>query len=71
MYHSHECRRCGSDIECDLEGCDSGVGPCWEGDNIGCPNEAAEYAAEDGAVPGGIEIARGTAEVLERGLERH
>ena len=54
MHHSHECRRCGSDIECDLEGCDSGVGPCWEGDNIGCPNEAAEYAAEDGAVPGGI-----------------
>lgn len=50
--HGHTCRRCGSGIECDLEGCDS-IGPTtlpvWEGDNVGCPNEAAENASEASA----------------------
>lgn len=42
--HAHECRRCGQTIWCE-DG--DGWGRCtWEGDNIGCPDEAAEMAAE-------------------------
>jgi hypothetical protein len=45
--HTHECRRCGSSIECyDDDSPYYQHNECWSGDNTGCPNEAAENAAE-------------------------
>lgn len=47
--HEHTCRRCGSGIDCDLDGCDLARPhflAAWEGDNVGCPNEEAENAAK-------------------------
>lgn len=37
VRHSHECRRCGSEIPCDY---DDGPNGCrrWNGDNDGCPD---------------------------------
>jgi hypothetical protein len=48
MTHTHECRRCGTEIDCDLPACDElrPTGPTWEGDNVGCPNELAELELE-------------------------
>ena len=40
--HTHECRRCGADIDCGRPDAEC----VWEGDNVGCPDELAEYAAE-------------------------
>ena len=39
--HEHTCRRCGSGIVCYGDG-----NNCLGGDNVGCLNEQAEYAAE-------------------------
>lgn len=43
--HFHECRRCGTGIPCFYEETDC----TWEGDNVGCPNERDENAAEANA----------------------
>lgn len=53
--HDHECRRCGTAIECNLAGCDADgptTLPVWEGDNIGCPNERNEDLDELHALQG-------------------